>query len=178
MTPNRPLYAYCDRNQQCGDSCCGATDNQCVPPLLDCQGQLPLWAFNVIMGGVFLVLIALYLVVDWLEKKRRQHRYDKIKKKFGEEYANQLEEENMLNSTTSVSASARLLPSQDESMNGSGVHPGGGGAGSEQQRKFLGQDYLSVPEFGGGGKASHRGSNGLIIDHDYMGQVGGGEFRL
>ena len=63
------------------------------------------------MGGVFLVLIALYLIVDWLEKKRRLQRYDKIKKKFGEEYADQLEEENLLNSTTSVSASARLLPS-------------------------------------------------------------------
>ena len=25
LTPNRPLYAFCTDNQQCGDSCCGLT---------------------------------------------------------------------------------------------------------------------------------------------------------
>ena len=78
-TQNRPLYAYCEYTDQCGDQCCGYDQDECVPPLLDCKGQLPLWAFNAIMGGIFIALAVIYYVVDWLEKKRRKERFEKYR---------------------------------------------------------------------------------------------------
>ena len=65
------------------------------------------------MGVVFVVLISLYLIIDCLEKKRREQRYQKIKKQFGQEAAEELEKEDMLNSTSDISIAAHMLPSSD-----------------------------------------------------------------
>ena len=50
-------------------------------------------------------------------------------------HANDMNEENLLNSTTSISAAAQLIPSHGD---------------RQDAKNFLGQDYLSVPEFGKG----------------------------
>ena len=60
--------------------------------------------------------------------------------------AKEMHEENLLNSTTSISAAAQLIPTHEN---------------DQDARKFLGQDYLSVPEFG---KANQEG---LIKNKNY-----------
>ena len=49
--------------------------------------------------------------------------------------ANEMHEENLLNSTTSISAAAQLIPTHGD---------------RQDTKNFIGQDYLTVPDFGKG----------------------------
>ena len=76
-TTNRPLEAICEENFQCGDSCCSQHRNICVAPLLDCQHQLPLWAFCTALTSVFILLVICWKCADTAEKARKKKRREK-----------------------------------------------------------------------------------------------------
>ena len=71
---NRPLDAYCTENKQCGDSCCGQDSGKCVAPLLDCKGQLPIWAFSTIILSLFTFLFIFWKVLDHKEKQYKRKK--------------------------------------------------------------------------------------------------------